>query len=123
MWAPKSSPYSKSNSFWPDFSTGIASFSPCSRARCRDVGAELLVDQHAGRAGLGAALDRLQHALEDQPLGVGDRLGLLRRRIALDPEHLLLEGPAMVEREDVQLAVVAEGHGTVLRSFSSLSRV
>ena len=32
MCAAKSSPYSKSNSFWPDFSTGIASFRPCSRA-------------------------------------------------------------------------------------------
>ena len=32
MCAPKSSPYSKSNSFWPDFSTGIASFSPLSLA-------------------------------------------------------------------------------------------
>ena len=32
MCAPKSSPYWKSNSFWPDFSTGIASFSPLSLA-------------------------------------------------------------------------------------------
>ena len=28
MCAPKSSPYWKSNSSWPDFSTGIAVFSP-----------------------------------------------------------------------------------------------
>ena len=33
MCSPKpSSPYWKSNSFWPDFSTGIASFRPCSLA-------------------------------------------------------------------------------------------
>ena len=32
MCAPKSSPYWKSNSFWPDFSTGIASSSPRSLA-------------------------------------------------------------------------------------------
>ncbi len=32
MWAPKSSPYSKSNSFWPDFSTGMASSRPFSLA-------------------------------------------------------------------------------------------
>ena len=32
MWAPKSSPYSKSNSFWPDFSTGIARIRPFSLA-------------------------------------------------------------------------------------------
>jgi len=36
----------------------------------RDVRAELLVDQHPGGTGLGALLDRLQHPLEDQPLGV-----------------------------------------------------
>ena len=28
MWAPNSSPYSKSNSSWPLFSTGIASLMP-----------------------------------------------------------------------------------------------
>ena len=36
------------------------------------------------------------------------------RRIALDPEHLLLERAAVVEREDVELAVVAESHGSYL---------
>ena len=77
-----------------------------------DVGAELLIDQHAGGAGLRALLDRLQHPLEDQPLGVGDRLGLLIGRIALDPEHLLLERPTMVEGQDVQLAVISESHLT-----------
>ncbi len=28
IFSPKASPYSKSNSFWPDFSTGIASLNP-----------------------------------------------------------------------------------------------
>ena len=32
MCAPKSPPYSKSNSGWPDLSTGIASFSPAAFA-------------------------------------------------------------------------------------------
>ena len=32
MCSPKSSPYWKSNSSWPDFSTGIASLRPCSLA-------------------------------------------------------------------------------------------
>jgi hypothetical protein len=32
MCAPKEAPYSKSNMSCPDFSTGIASLSPCSRA-------------------------------------------------------------------------------------------
>ena len=79
-----------------------------------NVGAELLVDEDSGGAGLGAAPDGLEHALEDQPLGVGDRLGLLGRRVALDTEHLLLERAAVVEREDVQLAVVTKGHLSVL---------
>jgi hypothetical protein len=35
--------------------------------------------------------------------GVGDRLDLFGRRIALDPEHLLLERPAVVERQNVEL--------------------
>ncbi len=80
----------------------------------RDVRAELLVDQHARRPCLGAAADRLEHALEDQPLGVTDGFDLLLRRIPADSEHLLLERASMIEGEDVQLAVVAEGHHTVL---------
>src|SRR4051794_35279589 len=77
-----------------------------------DLRAELLVDEHAQRGGVrAAALDGLEHALVDEVLGVGDRLRLLLVGIALDPEHLLLEGPAMVEGEDVELAVVSERHG------------
>ena len=49
-------------------------------------------------------------ALEDQVLGVRDLVRLLGGRVALDPEHLLLERPAVVEREDVEHAVVAECH-------------
>ena len=60
-----------------------------------------------GRVGAGA--DGLQHALEDQVLGVGDDRGLLGVGLAVDPEELLLEGAAVVEREDVELVVVAEG--------------
>ena len=77
----------------------------------RDVGAELLVDENARRVGVDAALDGDLHALVDQLLGVADRVGLLRGRVALDPEHLLLEGAPVVEGEDVELSVVAEGHG------------
>ena len=33
MWAPKSSPYSKSKLFWPDFSAGMASLRPSACAR------------------------------------------------------------------------------------------
>ena len=70
----------------------------------------VLVDYHAGCARLGTPAHCLLHALEDQPLGRGDRFGLLGRGVALDAEHLLLERPAVVEREDVQLAVVAQSH-------------
>ena len=71
-------------------------------------GAELLVDQAAGRVRVDALLGRLQEPLEDQMLRVGDLLGLLGRRLALDSEHLLLERAAVVEGQDVELAVVAE---------------
>ena len=57
-----------------------------------------------------ALLGRLQQPLEDQVLRVRDRLRLLGRGVALDAEHLLLEGAAVIEREDVELAVVAECH-------------
>ena len=77
-----------------------------------DIGAELLVNEHAGRTWFGAAANGLEHAFEDHVLGVGDRGCLLQSRVAVDPEHLLLEGTAMVEREDVQLSVVAKSHGT-----------
>ena len=41
--------------------------------------------------------------------------GLLGGRVALDPEHLLLERAAVVEGQDVQLAVVTQFHDEVLR--------
>jgi hypothetical protein len=78
---------------WPERSAGIASF-----------------DEHARDGRVGARGDRLQHALEDQVLGVGDDRGLLGVGLALDPEELLLEGAAVVEGEDVEL-VVSGGHG------------
>ena len=82
--------------------------------------AELLVDEAACAAWLGAPLGGLQHALEDQVLGVGDRLRLLWRGVALDPEHLLLERASMVEGQDVELAVVAECHSGAAASFSQV---
>ena len=104
MWAGKSSPYSNWNSFDAALLDRHRQRQAVLLGELGDVGAELLVDQHAGRLRVQAALDGLLHALEDQLLGVGDRLGLLRRGIALDPEHLLLERPSVVEGQDVQLA-------------------
>jgi hypothetical protein len=43
-------------------------------------------------------------------LGVGDDGRLLGVRLAVDPEELLLEGAAVVEREDVELAVDSGVH-------------
>jgi hypothetical protein len=76
----------------------------------RDAAAELLVDQGPRDARVGAGVGGLEQALVDQVLCVGDRLGLLLVRLALDPEPLLLERPAVVERQDEELAVVAECH-------------
>ena len=74
------------------------------------AGAELLIHEHAGCARIGARADRAQHALEDKVLGIGDDRGLLRVRFALDAEELLLEGAPVIEGQDVELLVVADGH-------------
>src|SRR5262249_3481769 len=76
----------------------------------RDVRAELLVHEEAGRVFGRAALDRLAEALVDHHLRVADPLGLLRRGLARDAEELLLDGPSVVEREDVERLVVPEAH-------------
>src|SRR3954451_17494402 len=75
--------------------------------------AELLVDECAGHGRVGPALQRGFEALVDEMLAVRDRLRLLGRGVSLDPEPLLLERPAVVERQDVQLAVVAQSHRSV----------
>ena len=94
-----------------------AARAPWPASGCRSGAPNCSSTRHAGCVpGSSALLGRLEHALEDQVLRVGDRLGLLGRRVALDPEHLLLERPAVVEREDVELAVVAECHWSLLRS-------
>ena len=70
--------------------------------------AELLVHQHPRHGRVGAGGHRLLQALEDEVLGVGDHRRLLRVGFALDAEELLLEGAPVVEREDVELLVIAE---------------
>ena len=75
-----------------------------------DRAAELLVDQHARRLGIETGRDGLLDAFIDQLLRVGDRGGFVGRGVALDPEHLLLERPSVIEGQDVQLPVVTEGH-------------
>ena len=65
------------------------------------IGAELFVDQDPCSILRGALVERLEEPLEDQTLGIDDRVGLLRARVPLDAEHLLLERASMVEREDV----------------------
>ena len=110
MCSPKSSPYWKSNSSWPDFSTGIERTRPSSFARFGMSEPNCSSTSTPVAAASTPRSHRELHPLEDQPLRVGDPLGLLRGGIALDPEHLLLERPAVVEGQDVQLSVVAERH-------------
>src|SRR5277367_6327400 len=76
----------------------------------RHGGAELLVDEHAGDRRVGAVAHRLEHALIDQVLGIGDDRRLLGVGLALDSEELLLERAAVVECEDVELLVIAKCH-------------
>ena len=89
---------------WPERSAGIASFRPCSRASAGTVEPNCSSTSTPVDGRVGAGADGLQHALEDQVLGVGDDRRLLGVRLAVDPEELLLEGAAVVEREDVELA-------------------
>ena len=96
--------------FWPERSAGIASFRPRSRASAGTVEPNCSSTSTPVIAGVGAGGDRLQHALEDQVLGVGDDRRLLGVRLALDPEELLLEGAAVVEGEYVERLVVSEVH-------------
>ena len=74
------------------------------------IGAELLVDQDPGDGRVRPGANGAKHALEDEVLGVSDYRRLLRVRFAVDSEELLLKGAAVIEREDVQLPVVAERH-------------
>src|SRR6185437_3055398 len=59
-------------------------------------GAELLVHQRTGDAGLRAALQRVQKPLENNVLAVRDALDVLGCGVARQAEPLLLEGAAMV---------------------------
>src|ERR1700722_4702147 len=79
----------------------------------RDRAPELLVHEHTGHRGIRSRGHGSQQTLEDQVLGVGDHRGLFRVGVALDPEELLLEGASVVEREDVELLLVAELHRSV----------
>ena len=73
-----------------------------------DVGAELLVDQEADVLPGRAVGHGLLEPLEDDLLGVRDPATLLRVRGTGDPQHLLLEGAPVVERQDVQVLFVSE---------------
>jgi hypothetical protein len=80
--------------------------------------------KHAADGGVGAGGDGLQHALEDEVLGVGDDGCLLGVGLPVDPEELLLEGATVVEREDVELAVRSGGHGSqsIQRAWGGVER-
>src|SRR5205085_5935812 len=73
--------------------------------------AELLVDEQPHRILGRAVLHGPQQPFVDHALRVGDPVGLLRRRLPRDAEELLLERASVVEREDVEVALIAQRHG------------
>jgi hypothetical protein len=80
----------------------------------RDLGAELLVDQHSGRRGIDPCVEGSLHALEDHPFRIDDASGIVWTRRPFDTEEPTLERPAMVERKDEEPALVAERHRRLL---------
>ena len=102
MWAPNSSPYWKSNSVWPLFSTGIASFMPaalirswirfgapnCSSTRPPAVAACAPFESASSRP---SKISSLPSAIRRVSSSVGS---------PSIPNHLLLERAPVVEGED-----------------------
>ncbi len=85
---------------------GVAVF----RGVAEDGGAELLVHQDAGLFLWHACGERRLEAVIDDPLGAGD-FGCLRvAQRGLPAEQLGLEGAAMIERQNVQGAVISSRH-------------
>src|SRR5439155_11898598 len=80
------------------------------RGVAQDRGAELLVDEDTGTLLRDAGGDGGLETVVDHPLGVGDARRLLRPERPLPAEQTGLERAAMVERQDVQRAIVPEGH-------------
>src|SRR3954452_10295146 len=72
--------------------------------------AVLLVHQRADRPG-GCGLGGSEQSIEDDALGLAQAFAFLGSGGALDPEELRLKRRPVVEREDVQGAVVAWSHG------------
>src|SRR5439155_4042725 len=76
-----------------------------------DRGAELFVDEDTGVRFRHAAGDGGEEALVDDRLRRRDPIRLLRGERALPSEEARLEGPAVVERENVERSVEPEvGH-------------
>ena len=94
---------------WPLFSTGIASSIP-SPSPAPGTPTGLRTARRPQAVTDGSAPRRApSRRPRSQVLAVDQPFDLLGRRIALDPEPLH-ERPAMVEREDRQLFVVAQAH-------------
>ncbi len=108
MCSPNSSPYWKSNIFWPERSTGIASLRPCARASSGTVEPNCSSTSTPVTDGSAPAATAWRRPSKIEVLGVGDHRRLLWIGFALDAEELLLERAPVVEREDVELVVVAE---------------
>jgi hypothetical protein len=76
----------------------------------QDRGAELLVHEDAGLLLVDAAGQRGLEAVVNHLLGGGDVGRLLRGQRSLPAEHLCLERAAVVERQDVERLIEANGH-------------
>jgi len=75
-----------------------------------DAAAHFLVDEDACFVARGTGVEGGLEPIPHQTLGVLEAGVLVGGGLAGDPEHLLAEAAAMVEREDEQGSVVAEGH-------------
>jgi hypothetical protein len=73
----------------------------------RHRGAELLVDENAGAVPESSCRQRFEEPLEDQRLGVRDSFRLRACRGSRDAEELLLKRAPVVEREHVEIALIA----------------
>src|SRR5262249_60294355 len=89
---------------------------PPRRRVAEDGGAELPVDQDAGLLLGYAGGDGAPEAVVDHPLRRRDLRRLLGIQGAFPPEHLGLEGPPVVEGQDVQVLIESDLHGATSRS-------
>ena len=112
MWAAKSSPYSKSNSSWPLFSAGQrGDDSHCCMASRRIAAPNSSSTRMPALSFAHAGFQRRDEAIVDDLLCSPRSPRFCRRvSVAVQTEHVGLEGAAMIERQDVERLVMSERH-------------